>query len=654
MSAGATLSFALVSLGLLLWFVGVPLWQWPRTGLPPLARILYAFVTGVALWLGLGYLLALTSSVELATLMLLLAVLVAVRISLRRRRDAQRPIAEEERQRRAERTAQMLDAMDPDSDHSLASILRQDVRYVLATVHAALIRSLRPYNVLSAAALLAILAQSIASVAHQYAPATPDGLTQLLAGKTLALNMGVYSLGTYPVGLPLILAILSTVFFSDPLQILRFAGPWISILLPLSTALCAGAIADSGWAGFSALVLTGLTFWPAVGFGSGDVWVPVSSHLAILFVVLSLAFSLRFLRRQEHLDTWAAACAAFAAVVSQPLVAPLTILLPLLLTLPSIRRTARSWTLPALTAAASLLGLVPLLAGLASGHPLVQTMITPLPGSGGQVPSWLSGPFADVLLGGAGIAIGWTALRTRSHPSGDASLFGGVALVMVALALATIVPLPAIWHDLLQFGDVIGYVGLPLMLGWAFSLVEEHSAYPRAATGLALLLVAGSLIGAARPGQSLPPAAMPGAAQAVTRIADNFPAYAWTAISPVDQYSEVLGKGWHVELVAFLRKVPIAEARNPAFRLGLWGPLRIETPDTFLFVPLREQSGARPAAQDLRRPLPPDGSAAYTGQAGLIVDAHAEAWAKAFLQSHPHAAHVYWRSPDLVVLWIHQ
>jgi hypothetical protein len=653
-TGAAIVSFAAVSVGLLLWFVGVPLWLWPRTGAPPLERVLYALVTSAGLWLGLGYLLALVSSIELATLMLLLAVVVAMRTYVRTRRDAHGQKAEEQRQRRAERTAQLLDAMDPGARHSLAAIVRQEVQSLLATLRTALVRAARPYNVLSVAAILAILSQSIASVSHQYAPATPDGLTQLLAEKTLALNMGIYSLGTYPVGLPLIVAVVSTVFFSDPLQILRFIGPWISILLPLSAALCAGAMADSGWAGFSALVLTGLTFWPAIGFGSGNVWLPLSTHLATAFVVLSLAFSVRFLRRQENLDIWAAASAAFAAAITQPLVAPLTILLPLLLTLPSITHTPRTWALPAMTAAASLVGLLPLLAGVATGHPLVQTLIVPLAGPGGQVPAGLSGPFAEAGLGGAAIAIGWTALRIRIHPSGDASLFGGVALVIAGLVLATVLPLPVLWRDVLQFGDVVGSLAVPLMLGWGFSLVEEHSGYPRAAAGLTLVLVAGSIIGAARPGQSLPLDATPGAAQAVTRIADNFPAYAWTAVSPVDQYSVVLGKGWHVELVTFLRKVPLAEARDSAFRLDRWRPLRIETPDTFLFVPLREQSGERPTAQDLLHPLPPENSLAYTGRAGLIVDAHAAAWAKAFLQSHPREAHVYWRTQDLLVLWIHQ
>ncbi len=654
MTAGAVLPFAQVTLGLLIWFVAIPLWQWPRKGLPVLDKVLYAFTTGVALWLGLGYLLAASASVELATLVLLLAVLVAVRSYLRWRRNTQAGRNAAERQRRTERTAQLLDAMDPESPHSFAAILGQDRRRALEALRTFLPRYLRPYNVLSAAAVLVILVQGIASVSHQYAPAPPDGLTQLLAAKTLALNMGIYSMGTYPLGLPLITAILSTVFFSDSLQILRFFGPWISVLLPLAAALCAGAIADSGWAGFSALALTGLTYWPALGIGTGDVWVPLTAHLATAFVVLALAFSLRFLRRHEVLDAWAAGAAVFAAVLSQPLVAPLTILLPFLLSLPSLRRFTRSWLLPATTAAASLIGLVPLLAGVATGHPWLQPLIEPLSGAAPQVPTWLTGPFAVGLLGAAGIAAGLTALRASDQPSSDAPLFGGIALVLLALAPDALLPLPALWNSLLQFGDVIGYIALPLLIGWLVALVEAHSAYPRAAAGLALLIVFGSLVGAARPGQSLQPDALPGAAEAVTRIADSFQAYAWTVVSPVDQYSEVLGKGWHVELVTFLRKVPITEARTPAFRLDSWSPLRIETPDTFLFVPLRAESGLRPDPQDAGLPLPATGSAAYTGQAGLIVDAHAAAWAQAFLQSHPGTAHVYLRTRDLLVLWIHQ
>lgn len=654
MIAAVVLSFAQVTLGLLIWFVAVPLWQWPRRGRSTLEKIFYSFTISVCVWLGLGYLLAMTSSVELATLLLLLAGLIAAHSYRSWRKDLRGGRQQERRERRTERTARLLDAMDPDSQHSFVAVVRQDAHSALAAGKLALKRYLQPYNVLSAVAVAAILAQGIASVGGQYAPATPDGFTELLAAKTLTLNMGAYSLGTYPMGLPLMTAILSTVFFSDPMQILRFFGPWTALLVPLAAALCALAVADSGWASLAALVLTGLTFAPALGGGTGDVWVPLTLHLAAAFILLSVAFSVRFLRRQEMPDAWAAAAAAFASVLCQPLVAPLTILLPLLLMLPSARRINRPWLVPALVSTASLFGLVPVLAGVAAGHPWLSALLIPLAATVAQVPAWLTGPSAIAFLGAAGLLSGLSALRMRSLPASDAGLFGGIALILLVLAVIAALPLPAPFSAVVHLGNVVGYVALPLLLGWIFALVADRSPYPRAAAGLAGLILVGTLAGAARPGQVLLADQLPGAAQVVTRIAGTFPAYSWTVVSPVQQYSEVLGKGWHVELITFLHKVPLADAGDAAFRLDLWTPLRIETPDIFMFVPLQDEGGARPRPSDAHLPLPATSSSAYAGRAGLIVDAHAAEWARLFLQSHPHAARVFFRNRDLLVIWIHQ
>ncbi len=643
-------SFSQIALGLFLFYGLVPLLLLPRRpGQGPLARWLAAITFGVTFWLATGYLLSLASSVELATVgLLLVAAALGSAYFLRRRGQltAQAGL-------RDERVARLLDALDPSSPHSLISLAQGALGELRRRLRASTRATPRAYALVALGAAAWILWRNLQPALVQVSPATPDGYQQLLAAKTIALNLGTYAPGVYPLGVPLVVAVVSTAMFYDAMNVLRFLGPLTAVLAPVAAAALAGSISDSGWAASTALLVTGLTALPDLTTATSGTWSPLGLHAAVLFLLLATYFSVRFLRRSDPFDAVSAAAGSFVAVMMQPLSAPLALLLPALLALPFALSRRPVWRLPAWTSGGVLAGLLPLVAGWL-GHHAWSTLAVPTSLPTPPPPPWLAGANGSALLAAAALAVAASAWMAR-RKGADAPLTAGLALVLGALAALSVASLPSLWSLAWSQGHFAGMLGLPLATGWLFSLLGDSDRYPRAPATVAVALGAGALLAAFAPVQPSSRYAAVGSGRAVEMIAAEFPAYQWTVVSPVQEYSEVLGHGWHVELIDLLRKVPIGVAGQARFRLRDWKPLRIETSDTFLFVPLRTPGGLPTRPGDRGAPLPDaNGASVYVGRSGEIVDAHAMAWALAFQKAHPRAARVFLRTPGLLVLWIRQ
>jgi len=642
---------AQVSIGLLVAFLVLPfllLRQDRRES--PLLRALRAVVLALAAVFAVGFLLAVTSSVELATMGLVLGfTLVAAGWARRRQGDLER-----QRAARAQQTAKVLDAMDPGSEHSFATLALDALRHLWPWVVRTARRLGRAENFLSLVALGVIAWQQVPGLLGQAAPGTPDGYVQLLASKTIALNMGVYQTGTYPIGVPLVAALVATGFFFDPLNVLRFLGPLLALALPLAGALLALEIADSGWAAFTALALGGLSALPAIGQGTLEAWNPLSLHLAALMLLSGAAFTVRALRRDTARDGLWAGAAFFAATVAQPLAWPYAALLSLALGLPWLGRR------PALRQAAfgllgASLGLLPVAIGLLGGHAVSQSLLAPPPLPTAATPGWLAGGAGGALLLAAGLALTLPSIGRWRRLSDDAPLYLGLGLTVLALGALSLAPPGAPWGVTLTQGDFAGLIGLPILVGFTFSLVANRLQYPAAAQGLAMLLAVGGIASGAATAQPLARYEVQGSESTLQNITEAYQAYQWTVVSPTEQYSELLGKGWHVELTTFLAQLPQTVAADGRLAPAQWPRLPILSPDVFLFAPRVTADGLRPQPGDLGRPVPASLSAAENmGRDGAVLDAHAYAWAMAFLKAHPRSASVYFENPDLLVLHIHQ
>ena len=653
MITGAAVGTALqVAVGLALAFGVLPYVLVRRDpALSPLVRFWRAMVLGSGAWLAGGFVLAAASSIELATVALLVAFAIALATYLR---SHQGNLAKQ-KAARDEQTAKMLDAMDPDSQHSLASLALDATRHILPWLRHSLAQLTKAENLLAFLALALIALRQFPPLLAQSAPASPDGYVQLLAAKTLALNMGLYSQGVFPVGAPLIAALTATSFFFDVLNVLRFLGPLVAVLLPFAAGLLALEVADSPLAIFTATTLTGLTVLPALGIGAVTVWYPLSLHLGALYLLVELAFALRALQRSEPSAVPIAAVAGFAAVMSQPYLWPFAAGLPLLLGVPWLRRRRIAARVLAAAIAGSTLALLPVAIGLLGHHPPAAILMAAPALPGAPPPPWLSGYSGVTLLLVLGAVISAGSLWRWRPLRDDAPLYLGIGLVLLGLGAACLAPLSAGLSAALTLGDLPGLVAVPLLTGVALALVANRDRYPSAAQGLAVLLTAAGIATGFAPAQLLARYEVPGSEAVLQKISGFLQAYQWTVISPTEQYSELLGKGWHVELVQFLAKVPIAVARDSRLRPATWPGLPIGTTDTFLYVPLSTADGIRPTVADRAAPLPTSlGAAENQGPAGAVLDAHAYAWAMAYHKAHPSSSSFYYRSADLLVLWIRQ
>ncbi len=620
-------------------------------GLSPFAALWRTLALGAAAWTALGFLLAAASSVELATIGLIFAFAVGLAAYMRRRRGS----LALQTQRRTQQTAKLLDALDPEGEHSFLSLATDAMRQLGAWLGRALRSFVQADVLLTCLAVAVIAARQFAPLLAQAAPGTPEGYVQLLATKDVALNLGLYQSGVYPIAVPVLAALIATTFFFDPLNVLRFLGPLVALLLPLAGGFLAMEIADSGWAVFATVALIGFSVFPAIGPGSVTTWHPLALHFAAMFILAELAFSLRALRRESPTDASLAGVAGFVAVMAQPLAWPYAIGSAILLCVPWLRGHRMALRLIGRILLGSLIGLVPVAIGLVGHHAINALLMAPQALPSQAVPIWLSGwsGLALLLLAGAIAAV--AALMRWQSLGDDAPLYLGIGLLLACLGVAGALPLQGVWRTPLVLGDYLGLLAVPLVVGYAFSLVANRLAYPSAAQGLAALAIAACLAVGVLPPQSLARYEVPGSEQVLQQISGSFEAYQWTVISPTEQYSELLGKGWHVELTQFLAKLPLSVARDARLKPYAWPHLAILTSDTFLYVPRVTADGVRPTAADLKLPVPQSLLAAENvGPAGAVLDAHAYAWAMAYHHAHPATSSIYYRNPELLVLWIRQ
>jgi hypothetical protein len=590
-----------------------------------MARLVMA---GIALWMGLALGLAAARSLELVTIV---AALAGLALALRSRRPSRTDSGSD--------IGRLFDAFDPTGPNTLPRQLSRLVRNLGKHGRRLLSRLLYPPNLAALLIVFWALGAALLYPLWHASPAEARGYSYLLAVKTLFVNGGLYQGGLYPSGLFAVMAAIATVFFQDPLNVLRF---WPVLTLGLGllfTGALARELAGQRVALALAVALAALTSLGSWGWPDWSLQSPLELRFAAALVPGGLLFAVRYGRYGRGLDRLLAGAAAFAASAAEPWAG--AALLVASLSLLADRRHSR-WQGQAVVTelAGGALGLLPLLAGwvrhipltpLLWGYPLEPGPISPTLGRWG----------AGLILATLAAA---TARRWRLRAGSGVPLFAGLCLLLALSPPAALVVLGG-GLMALSFTAYLPAWALSGVLGWR----EYRGAGWAAAAGL---------FGVAfwlAPATPLPPIINqpPDTGVEYLRIASHFPAYQWTIVSPALQYSEVLGRGWHFELSTFVQQYTLEEAGNPHFRLSRDAAHPIPTPNVFLFLePWPEGLGRPVDAADLRAPL--TATPSYSGEDLAAIEARGLAWAKAYLGAHPRTAHVYFRSPQLVVIWIQQ
>ncbi len=625
-----------------------------------LVRLSSVLVAGVAFWTAVTFTLTLARSVELATMVAAAVIGVAV-IRTRGRRPATR----DERAAGATKASRFWDVLDPGSGHGLLWFIWTYLAELVSAVRRALLGLRQPLVLGSVVAILITFGWHLWGPLNQVAPGTAEGYVDLLAVKEIALNQGPFAVGLFPEGLHVLVAALSTLFLNNSLLVFRFWGALTAVMIVLGAMALAWEISGGSlWAIFTTAVMVGLTTLPTAGGVPWHLTTPIAVKMGLAFLLFGLAFALRWLRDGERRDRMIMISAAVVVTLVEPLLVPYLLAGVVMLALSWASLVAGTWkraiSAVFVTLVAIAASLIPIAGGLllkVAPLTILWTMRIPyLPPTG--LTMWLTGPRAPLLIGAvvAGLLV-QTILAFRNSRSWSAVTLGMALAIASCWGLTKLGPIGL--YDVGGAGlaaDVVGALLITTFFGWAYMGALKLQENRAVAVILALVTLAPGLYLAPLKPQPLHRFEAVGSGQVYLRVSTTFPAYTWTLISPTQQYSEVLGTGWHVELITFVGSALLAQAKNRDFRPKDARHLAILTPDIFLDIPLKVPGFPHPiTVQDASLKLPVGGgSLVYTGTAGAAVSGRALVWGLAYLKSHPKTASVYFHSSQLLVIWIQQ
>lgn len=632
-----------VYLGFALVVVGLPLLVLPKTGEGGLLRFWRALAVGGCFWAAAVYLLDVVHLFEFITL---LTVVALAALLYRRLAGADWP------ERSSRFMALALDALDPDGREARDVLIGKRLHALTAGVRRLLATLRDPLTVATIAVLGLSFWLRLDGPLHQVAPAAPDMYTHLLWTKDMMTNQA-FGGGVYPEGMHAMAAVVSAIFFLDPLNVLRFLGPLWGFLMVLGAYSVALEASGSRWAGLLAAAIFGLSTASPLPEAAWRQASALPQECSAIFFCVGAVFAIRWLRRGQRGDLLAVAVAAAMAGLVHAY--GLLFLGVVVVGLALARPGRRGWELLGGSAVGAVAGLFPMLVGRLAGIPFFGFSYVLHPvvhGSGLQ--SWIGTALHDPFLVGAAVV----ATAAMVLPGPEAWVRRGLGLGLFALLVF----------------DMLGYLSLPLVPGSARTgeflslwlaaagagvLYSGGLAVPRhkaAAAVLAAALAGPSL--ALWPPQVVAPGRMEPAGSAATylRIDASFQHLDWTIVSPVEQYSEVLGRGWHVELATFVTQFTVAEAANPSFLLKNAPANAIKEPNVFIYVETRPLGLHRPLRpSDLQAPLPATGDPnAYRGENLAAIEARTQSWCQAYLKAHPGSTRIYYQTKGLVVYWIHQ
>lgn len=485
---------------------------------------------------------------------------------------------------------------------------------------------------------------------RQADPGTPQGYVNLLRIASLATNSGVYASGSAPLGLPALGASLATAFFLPSMDVLRFLYPVADVFTVIAVGAVTYQLTKVGQITALAMFLVSVSSIAHFGFPI-NFESPLTLHWALIMVIMAITQALAFQERPTRTQgTYIMLSLLAASLISPPVAVVGYLVAMMVLGRPQDPEARVAVVYTGVSSAVGVLfGGVPLAIGYATGHPLSPDgwllapfpALTPLWHNAGQASDWII--FVALVL----VVVSRLSPKKSPRSSRLALAMGMLAIVAGLFGHLSVVASTILWSDILGLMVLVMALDLLLtpILNWFHSAVV---------TNVVMIVVA--LLGLATPASAvtLTQYAPPLAGEATSRIENSFPPYQWTIISPVQQYSEVLGKGWQMEIASFVTEYSLKDAENAHYELDRDAHYPILTPDIFLYVePRIFPSGRRVTRQDLTLPLG-SGNSLYQGASLRGIEARAYYWALAYHRSHPRTSEFYVKSPNLMVLWIRQ
>lgn len=546
----------------------------------------------------------------------------------------------------------------------------REVRYHAAILWAEPFTYLLPGLVLAAATVI----RASYSVLHaSYSVADP--YEHLAWIKYLGLNQ-IYHDGIYSYGYHAVLSAMARLSMVDAYWFCRFMGPIGSAFLLLSVYYFAARMTGSRVASLVALAVYGLTSDGRYPSGILRQGAALPQEYALIFALPALHFLYLYFRDGDRRDLWLFTEAVAISTFVHPFT---TVYLGIwAAVLAGSALLAKMTTLKKVMVgggaglSAIIFGFIPFALGMLQGHGFFQATIKFIGESfagdrvGGPTGPWyqrwlLGNPYLDGIIPLAvACFILLLILRQRAKVVEAATVIGGT-VVLYLLYRAQDLGLPQFTHP-----SRTG-VFLAPMLAVLYALTVHllpsagaHLGRPTARAwqrGLTIgltLAVCVMLVSQWQPVYTaLDTMEYDAAAENYLRIKRELPTLDWTIIGPAEQYQQVLGVGWHVDLLRFVQQYSPEQASDPAFQLPI--------PTHHLFVyaekrPLLLGRQVSPTDAELElEPEGPDPFAQYyrNAEQRAILQAKIIRWIELFRQSHSGVS-IYYEDENLRIYHIQQ
>ena len=583
---------------------------------------------GVAFWIAVGYLLSALGFFEPITLFLSAVVGVVVARGYRRRlRNSAVTTAP------TEQRAMDVGILDRNVGELWRTVIVPAGKQLRRWAGAQCSRPLRdPYTVGTLAVLAASFGLRAWGPLHQVAPGSSDGYVHLLWTKEFMLDHPFYG-GVYPEGMHAIAAAIATIFFINPLSVLRFIGPMDGLLMVLGVYTLTRETSGNRLAAITALAIFGLSTNSPLPEQAWRQMNDLPQEASAAFFGYGVALAWEYLRTGRDVALWLyGLCTtvelwihpyspAFATVVVGALVVGRWAV--------HGWRDVVGWRVIAGTTVAGIIGLLPLAIGLALGVPFFHSGLSFVLQSVSGTSKTVSHPLSALITSplyvqlGAALGLAICVLSVWSVPAKRQDRLGlGLALMAIwLLYMAHSLGLPSL-ADAYRVGEFYSMLLCAVGVTLVFLGPWGKPSHVGASVAVAGLLVVPGMV-RWPPAPPVPAHYEPlDSGKVYLKIERTLTPDTWTIISPVQQYSEVLGKGYHAELSTFLKQYPLSEAADSSFSL----PKAMKTPEVFIWV----QTHPIPGADVLE-------------QKSIAV------WSQAYAQAHPGTMTVYFRNSGFVV-----
>jgi hypothetical protein len=142
------------------------------------------------------------------------------------------------------------------------------------------------------------------------------------------------------------------------------------------------------------------------------------------------------------------------------------------------------------------------------------------------------------------------------------------------------------------------------------------------------------------------------AASSYLKIKSTFPTFDWTIVAPFEQLTEAYSYGWHYELIRFVQKMTIDQAKDPKFILP------IPTHHVLIYVEKKPlHFGREITLSDAEKSLEPEGSDPFmqyykNPNQRAILEAKALYWIDTYMKSHKNID-VFYQDNNIIIFHIY-